>query len=165
MLYTGRKTEDCQNRSNLSPHSGFASPFQSRGLCVGFTAWPETTTKSRFPLICVMCIKTKKVLFSCGEGEKRAWEENFQDRDFLTRYSDFFQNCCTLLGTITEVTGMAVRWKTSQPACSSTAMLLRIPCEQLLPSSGSSAERAALIYRARARGTGSAGCGYTPGCR
>lgn len=164
MLYPGRKTEDCQNRSNLSPCSGFASPFQSRALCVRFTAWPETSTKRRFPLICVTFIKTKKVLFSCGEGEKRAWEENFQDRDLLTRYSDFFQNCCTLLGTITEVTGMAVRRKTSQPACNSTVMLLRTSCELLLPSSGSSAERAALIYRARARGTGSAGCGYTRGC-
>ena len=79
MFYTGRKREDCQNRSNLSPCSCFAAPFKSWAPRTGFTAWPETATKKRFSFGCVLVTKTKEVLFSCGEGEKRAWEEPFQD--------------------------------------------------------------------------------------
>lgn len=134
MLYTGRRRENCQNRSNLSPRSCFASPFQSWAPRTGFTAWPETPTKMRFPFGCVMLTKTKEILFSCGEGgEKGLGRKPFQDWDFLTRYSAFFQNYCTLVGTSTAVTGMAVRWKTPQPVCSSTTIILRISCEQLLP--------------------------------
>lgn len=63
-----------------------------------------------------------------GRGEKGLRRKPFQDWDFLTRHSDFFQNYCTLVGTSTAVAGMAVRWKTPQPVCSSTT----ISCEQLL---------------------------------